>query len=195
MMGNRVRSRKRGLPVVPILFVLITVLTLAEIAIIFLLAQVMGWLLTVLLALVTAIIGAVMIRVAGLSVLSRFQAEVLTGRFPAQAIAEGALVLVGGAFLMTPGLITDLLGLSTLMPPIRRIYVRLLIAWARRTFVVRTMGDGFAAQSGAEFTGFSAGSAPRTGPAVFDVPPDVTDAPEKQEPGTDAIDVEFKRTE
>jgi UPF0716 protein FxsA len=193
--GAKFSSRRRGLPVVAILFVLITTMTIAEIAILILLADLMGWLLTLLFAVVTAIIGAVMIRFAGGSVWSRFQAEVMTGRFPAQSIAEGALVLVGGAFLITPGLITDLIGISTLIPPIRSIYARLLLAWARRTFVVRTFGDGFAAQSGKNFEGFASESTPRAGPSVFDVPPDVSDASGGKSANADPVDVEFKRTE
>ncbi len=196
MRGAQVISRRRGIPVVPILCVLIAGMMIAEIAILFVLAGLVGWLLTLLFAVVTAMIGAVMIRFAGLSVWSRFQAEVVAGRFPAQSIiAEGAVVLVGGAFLIVPGLLTDLLGASTLIPPIRSFYARLLLAWARRAFAVRPFGDGFAARTGSNFAGFAPDSTPRTGPSVFDVPPDVSDASGGKAPKADPVDGEFKGTE
>lgn len=194
MRVTRVRRARRGLPIVPILFVLITAMTLVEIALIFVLANLTGWLVTILIALVTAIVGALMIRVAGLSVMRRFQAELLAGRFPHEAMAEGALVLVGGVFLMTPGLITDLIGLSTLIPQIRRVYARVLVRWASRAFVFAPL----ATPPGAGFAGAPHPGKPETGehsgPTVFDVPSDVEDADAKGQ-DSEPIDVEFRRTD
>ncbi len=184
-----------------VLFVLITTLTLVEIALIFVLANLTGWLVTILIALVTAIVGALMIRVAGISVWRRFHSELQSGRFPGEAIAEGALILVGGAFLMTPGLITDLVGITTLIPQTRRLYARFIVRWASRSIVAVPMGGAAGAGMGSMFgSAMGAGQQPKAapepgGPTVFNVPPDVEEA-RRADSGTDeAVDVEFRRTE
>lgn len=61
-----------------------------------------------------------MARAEGLRVLFQFQQELAQGRLPGQAMLDGASVLVGGAFLLTPGVLTDLLGFSLLFPLSRR---------------------------------------------------------------------------
>jgi UPF0716 protein FxsA len=191
---TQVRTARRGLPIALIFGVILTVLILTELVLFYLMAQLVGWLATILIALLTGIVGLLVIRSAGLSVMRRFQAELLTGRFPQEAIAEGVVILLGGVFLISPGQLSDLIGLSTLIPPVRRVYARVLARLASRAFVFAPL----AAAPGAGFMGVPPAGKPsdaeKTGPTVFDVPPDVEDVDPKGR-DSEPIDVEFRRTE
>ena len=104
-----------------LLFVLVPALEL------FLLIRIGEWLgiwSTLLLILTTGAVGAALARAEGMRVLVRFQQEMLAGRLPGQALQDGISVLVGGAFLVTPGILTDLAGLALLFPPTRRLIQR-----------------------------------------------------------------------
>ncbi|MHC4599857.1 MAG: FxsA family protein [Planctomycetota bacterium] len=78
---------------------------------------------TVGIVLATGFVGAFLARWAGASVLRRIREEVNRGRVPSDGLIEGALVLAGGAMLLTPGILTDLLGLALLIPP-TRVFLR-----------------------------------------------------------------------
>jgi UPF0716 protein FxsA len=77
----------------------------------------LGWALS--LAIATALIGSFLVRRAGLSVMDRFRSRVNDGGLPTRELSDGATVLVSGAFLISPGFITDILGFLLLLPPIR----------------------------------------------------------------------------
>jgi UPF0716 protein FxsA len=108
-----------------LLFVLVPVL---ELILLIRMGQVIGFWPTLAIVLVTGWAGAFLARLEGLRVLARFQQELAMGRVPGQAILDGASVLVGGAFLLAPGILTDLAGLALLFPPTRR----LIQGWVRR---------------------------------------------------------------
>lgn len=77
-----------------------------------------GW--TVFLVVLTAVIGAFLVRAQGLSTLARSQAVLRRGELPAIELLEGAALLVAGALLLTPGFFTDAVGFALLVPPLRR---------------------------------------------------------------------------
>ena len=77
----------------------------------------LGWALG--LAVATAVIGSVLVRRAGLSVLARLRDRIGQGRLPGRELSDGAAVLVSGAFLISPGFITDILGFLLLVPLVR----------------------------------------------------------------------------
>lgn len=77
----------------------------------------LGWALG--LAAATAVIGSVLVRRAGLSVLARLQDRIGQGQLPGRELSDGAAVLVSGAFLISPGFITDILGFLLLVPVVR----------------------------------------------------------------------------
>jgi UPF0716 protein FxsA len=79
---------------------------------------------TLALVLTTGFTGAYLARAEGMRVLWRFQQELAQGRVPGQALQDGIAVLVGGAFLITPGILTDLAGLALLFPPTRHFVQR-----------------------------------------------------------------------
>lgn len=104
------------LPILP-LFVLVP---LAELFLLIQLGRWLGILPTIALVLSTAVIGVSLLKRQGLSVLAEAQASLDRGEMPIQPVADGACLLVAGAFLLTPGLITDTAGFLLLVPAIRR---------------------------------------------------------------------------
>ena len=84
----------------------------------------LGWALG--LAVLTALVGSFLVRQAGLSVLSRIQRKLGQGRLPGRELSDGAAILVSGAFLISPGFITDVLGFLLLIPPVRGLVYRIL---------------------------------------------------------------------
>jgi UPF0716 protein FxsA len=81
-----------------------------------------GWALAI--AVTTALIGSFLVRRSGLAVWRRFRDKVDHGRLPGREISDGAATLVAGAFLISPGLITDTLGFLLLLPPVRDLLYR-----------------------------------------------------------------------
>lgn len=81
---------------------------------------------------VTGVIGAALARQQGLSVLQKLQKSMNEGALPGDAIADGVLILIGAALLLTPGFLTDLFGFSLLAPFTRIGYRKLVIKWAKQ---------------------------------------------------------------
>jgi UPF0716 protein FxsA len=84
-----------------------------------------GW--TVLLVVLTAVIGVWLLRIQGLSTLTRAQRRLQENELPAREILEGMALVVAGAFLLTPGFFTDTIGFLLLFPP-TRIWLASLLA-------------------------------------------------------------------
>lgn len=100
-----------------LLFVIVPIL---ELVLLVQMGQWVGLLPTLLLVVFTGVSGAWLARAEGVRVFFQFQKELLSGRLPAQSMQDGLSVLVGGAFLLTPGILTDVAGFSLLFPPSRR---------------------------------------------------------------------------
>ena len=84
----------------------------------------LGWALG--LAFATAIIGSVLVRRAGLAVIGRIQQRFRDGQLPGRELSHGAAILVAGAFLISPGFITDTLGFLLLVPQVREMIHRIV---------------------------------------------------------------------
>lgn len=100
-----------------LLFVIVPII---ELILLIQLGQVVGLLPTLALVVFTGVTGAWLARAEGVRVLFQFQRELASGKLPGQALLDGISVLVGGAFLLTPGVLTDVAGFSLLMPITRR---------------------------------------------------------------------------
>jgi UPF0716 protein FxsA len=100
-----------------LLFVLVP---LAELALLVRLGQFLGLWPTLGLVVATGFAGAALARAEGLRAVRRVQAELAEGRVPGTALLDGLGILVGGALLLTPGLLTDVAGFLLLLPPTRR---------------------------------------------------------------------------
>ena len=76
-----------------------------------------GW--TLLLILVTAVIGTMLLRVQGLGLIARIRGEVRAGRVPAREMVHGLMLALAGVLLLTPGFVTDTVGFALFVPPLR----------------------------------------------------------------------------
>ena len=123
----------------PLLFI---VIPLTEIYLFIKIGGQIGALTTVLIVLATAFIGVNLLRFQGLSTLQRAQHNMAQGQMPAMEMMEGLVLAVGGALLITPGFLTDVLGFLCLIPGSRRALIRYLMAR-----VSMQMQAGFGQQS------------------------------------------------
>jgi UPF0716 protein FxsA len=103
------------------LVLLFIAVPIAELAVIIQVGQAIGIWWTIGLLIVDSILGSWLMRHQGRSAWRRFNEAVQAGRVPAREVLDGALVIFGGALLLTPGFITDILGLILLLPPSRAI--------------------------------------------------------------------------
>src|SRR5688572_31630783 len=110
------------------------VLPIAELFVLFKLGQSFGVLATVALVLGTGFAGAALAKAQGMKTLRAMQREMAAGRVPSRELMDGLAVLVGGALLLTPGLITDAIGLTLLFPPTRRVLQVFVRKWLERQF-------------------------------------------------------------
>ena len=105
------------------LFPIFVVVTLAEINVLVSVGQAIGGLSTVLLVIITAFIGSSLLRQQGWSTMAKAQQSMAEGRTPAMEMLEGVVILVSGILLLTPGFLTDGLGLLGLMPWSRHYFI------------------------------------------------------------------------
>lgn len=108
------------------LFLLLVAVPIVEIA---LFIEVGGWIglwPTIAIVVLTAVAGTALLRAQGLAALSEVQEELRSGGNPAPALAHGALILVAGLLLLTPGFFTDTVGFLLLVPPLRAAVIRFL---------------------------------------------------------------------
>ena len=105
------------------LFPIFVVVTLAEIYVLVSVGQAIGGLSTVLLVIITAFIGSSLLRQQGWSTMAKAQKSMAEGRTPAMEMLEGVVILVSGILLLTPGFLTDGLGLLGLMPWSRHYFI------------------------------------------------------------------------
>jgi UPF0716 protein FxsA len=111
------------MPVWALILVFIAV-PIAELYLIYLVGDAIGVLPTLLLLAADSLLGSVLLRSQGRSVWNRFNETIAAGRVPRREVMDGVLVIFGGAFLITPGFLTDIVGLALLIPPTRRIVRR-----------------------------------------------------------------------
>jgi UPF0716 protein FxsA len=105
------------------LFPIFVVVTLAEIYVLVSVGQAIGGLSTVLLVIITAFIGSSLLKQQGWSTMAKAQQSMSEGRTPAIEMMEGVVILVSGILLLTPGFLTDVLGLLGLMPWSRSYFI------------------------------------------------------------------------
>ena len=106
-----------------ILLILFIAVPLTEIFVLIEVGSAIGALPTIALCIATAFIGATLIRAQGLTTLAKVQSSLQREEVPAIAMMEGAFLLVAGMCLLTPGLITDVIGFLCLVPPLRMVLI------------------------------------------------------------------------
>ena len=103
------------------LLALFIVVPLAELYVILKVGDAIGVLPTIALLALDSLLGTLLLRTQGRAVWRRFNETLAAGRMPHREVMDGVLVIFGGAFLITPGFITDIVGLLLLLPPTRSV--------------------------------------------------------------------------
>ena len=106
------------------LLLLFIAVPIVELYGIYLLGDAIGIIPTLLLLAVDSVLGTVLLRSQGRAVWRRFNEALAAGRMPQREIQDGVAVIFGGAFLITPGFLTDVFGLLLLLPPTRAVLLR-----------------------------------------------------------------------
>jgi UPF0716 protein FxsA len=115
-----------------VLLMLFLALPIAELYVIIQVGQAIGIVPTLLLLLLDGLLGAALARWQGRAAWERFNRALSEGRVPAKETFDGAMIIVGGALLLAPGFITDVVGFALLIPPTRAVLRGLVARLARR---------------------------------------------------------------
>jgi UPF0716 protein FxsA len=119
-----------------LLFVAFLVIPVVEIYVLIQVGQVIGAWWTVLLLIADSLIGSWLLKREGVRAWRALQTALGEGRMPARELADAALIVFGGALMITPGFVTDIFGLLAILPVTRPIGRRMLTALVARRLVV-----------------------------------------------------------
>ncbi|MBU1131030.1 FxsA family protein [Patescibacteria group bacterium] len=118
---------------------LFIIVPLVELALLIQIGKWLGVWETIGLCIVTGILGAFLVQVEGLRIWAKLQAELIQQKMPANQLIDGVLILIGGLLLLTPGIITDFIGFTLLLPFTRPLYRNYL----KKKFERRMRGVGY----------------------------------------------------
>ena len=141
-----------------LLVVVFIVVPIAELYVLIQIGQAIGILPTIGILILDSILGAALMRAQGRAAWMRFNRALAEGRVPGREVIDGALVIFGGALLLTPGFLSDILGLILLLPPTRAV-VRAMLLRRFAGRIVAGAASGAQARMGRIFT-FESGPRP-----------------------------------
>jgi len=104
----------------PWIITLFISLPLIELALLLRIHDIIGLGPTLLLVILTGVIGAILVKRQGIGILQQIQSEIARGNLPAAQLMDGVMILIAGTFLITPGVLTDATGFLLLIPSIRK---------------------------------------------------------------------------
>lgn len=117
------------------LLILFTVIPIVELILLVQIGERIGTLNTIAIVIITGIAGASFAKSQGLQVIGKIRNTMGQGQIPGMPLLEGAMVLVGAVMLITPGFITDIVGLTFLFPWTRALYARWAGAYFKKKFM------------------------------------------------------------
>lgn len=120
------------------LFLLFVGVPVAEIALFIYVGGRIGLLATLVVIVLTAVVGSALVARQGAGAIAQVQSAFFEARFPGKELAHGAMIVVAGAFLVTPGFLTDTLGFLLLVPSVRETARRALTNRFSDHWVVRS---------------------------------------------------------
>lgn len=123
-----------------LLIALFIVVPIAELYVIIKVGELIGVFPTLILLLADAVLGSWLLKHQGRGAWRRFNEALAARRFPGREVVDGALIIVGGTLLLTPGFLTDIVGAFLLIPPTRAIARRLLKRFTIGRFAVVSVG-------------------------------------------------------
>jgi UPF0716 protein FxsA len=109
------------------IFLFLIIVPAAEISVLLLSGQTIGIWPTILLIILTGFLGAYLAKQQGLEIIKRTQDQLRRGMMPGDVILDGISILLGGVLLLTPGFITDIMGVLLLAPPTRKFFKALML--------------------------------------------------------------------
>lgn len=124
----------------PLLLLLFIVVPIVELAVIIQVGGYIGVWQTITLLVLDSVIGAVLVKREGRRAWDAFRQALAETRWPGDEVTQGALVLFGGALLLTPGFLSDAVGLGLLLPPVRAVVRPVLLAQLSARAVRSTFG-------------------------------------------------------
>ena len=130
------------MPALPLLALI--VVPIVELYVIIQVGQGLGVVPTIVLLVVMSLAGGYLLRREGTKTWQALRQAIQAGRVPAREVADGALVILGGALLLTPGFLTDLVGLLCILPPTRALLRRMLTGVVARRLGVGPLVTGLA---------------------------------------------------
>jgi UPF0716 protein FxsA len=148
------------------LLLLFIVVPIAELAVIIQVGEAIGVWWTIALLIADSALGSLLMRHQGRAAWRRFGTSVRSGRVPAREVLDGTLVLFGGAMLVTPGFLSDVLGALLLLPPTRAVIRGMLVRRYGQRLVVSMTSRGAVRRNPADFQG-----------TAVDLEPDVLRSP------------------
>lgn len=162
---GRTPRRRRGW-VRPVLAAAFVLVPLVEIWAILQVGQLVGPWWTIVLLVLDSLVGAWLIKREGGRAWQALRVALQSGRMPARELADGALILIGGTLMLSPGFVLDLAGILLILPFTRPVARRLLTSVVERRLVVApAFGTPFGTTfGGTDGTGFGPGNANRPGP-------------------------------
>ncbi|MGI2335990.1 MAG: FxsA family protein [Dehalogenimonas sp.] len=110
---------------------------LIELALLIYIGNILGVFPTILIVIVTGLVGAMLAKRQGFAALSKIRSNMAQGTPPGDDILQGGLILIGGLLLLTPGVLTDLIGFALLIPP-----TRAKAAGALKAFIMNKIRQG-----------------------------------------------------
>ena len=145
-----------------ILLAMILVVPIAELVVLLRVADGIGIPETILVLLAVSVVGAWLCKREGVGVLRRIQATVDRGKVPTRELVDGGLILLAGALLITPGFLSDIVGILLLLPPSRAVLRSVVLATlARRAQLRITTRRGYATPGNPGSPGDAGGGPPR----------------------------------
>jgi len=136
-----------------LLIILFIVVPIAELYVIIKVGELIGVFPTLILLLADALLGSWLLKHQGRGAWRRFNEALAARRFPGREVVDGALIIVGGTLLLTPGFLTDIVGAFLLIPPTRAIVRRLLKRFTIGRFMVVGIPGGARGSFGSASTG------------------------------------------
>jgi UPF0716 protein FxsA len=124
------------------LFLLFTIVPFIELFLLLQVGDVVGFWPTVAMILTTGFVGAWLAKREGLRVWREYQSALAEMRMPDEGLTSALLVLVGGALMIAPGVLTDVTGILLMIPPVRRVVARWVEAYVKKHFLGGEPGRG-----------------------------------------------------
>lgn len=116
-----------------VLLLVLIVVPIAELFVIVQVARGIGTLETIALLIVVSLAGTWLLKREGMATWARLNAQLKAGKMPTKEVTDGALIMLGGALLLTPGFLTDIVGLALVFPPTRAmvkgVFRKALAGW------------------------------------------------------------------